>query len=372
MEIRDNWPVPYKATHPGEILWEELKERGIKQKDFAAQIGMQPSHLNDFIKGKRDLNSDMAIKFEAQLGIPYTDWMNMQSGYEYDCWAIAERDKKEQESVEYEQACEEIINVRYLYRSLDISELTSAKRVDKLNDLFHFDLRSPDEIGQIMPGMYKHSKKLQIDYKNIRTWLLLNWLETSRSTVDCEYVKGNAVKAAEEIAKMANSQKMTVEGVKSCLNALGIAYLFVKKIEKAPIDAFSTFANGHPCITVTYRCNDMDKLAFDILHELCHIDRHISDEKTAFISIDGVDYTKDPKEKDANAFARRMLIPDKVWRRIESVGCSKLSPFEIVKTIASEAERNGISPSIAMARFRNETGWYRIPACRSPKIFQHR
>ncbi len=369
MEINDEISIPFQATHPGEILGEELKERGIKQKDFAARIGMQPSHLNDFIRGKRDLNSEMALKFEKQLGIPYRLWMNLQSGYEYDCRAIAERDKKEQESVEYEQACGEVINVRYLYKSLDISELTSAKRVNKLNDLFHFDLRSPDKIDQVMPGMYKHSKKLQIDYKNVRTWLLLNWLETSRSTVECEYVKGNAVKAAEDIARMANSQKMTVEDVKCCLNGYGIAYLFVKKIEKAPIDAFSTFANGHPCITVTYRRNDMDKLAFDILHELCHIDRHISDETPAFISIEGVDYTKDSKEKEANTFARQTLIPDGVWRRIMNVGCSKLTPYEIVKTIASEAEKHGISPSIAMARFRTETGWYRIPACRSPKIY---
>ena len=84
-----------------------------------------------------------------------------------------------------------------------------------------------------------------------------------------------------------------------------------KKIEKAPIDAYSTIKDGHPIITVTYRYNDMDKLAFDILHELCHIDRHLSDSQKAFIAIEGVEYSSDPREKEANEFARvrRIGIP---------------------------------------------------------------
>ncbi len=40
--------TPFKPTHPGEILREELRERGIRQKDFAEQIGMQATHLPIF------------------------------------------------------------------------------------------------------------------------------------------------------------------------------------------------------------------------------------------------------------------------------------------------------------------------------------
>ena len=62
MATRSNRSVPARAIHPGEILREELLERGIKQKDFAQQIGMQPSHLNAFIKGKRNMSDDLARK----------------------------------------------------------------------------------------------------------------------------------------------------------------------------------------------------------------------------------------------------------------------------------------------------------------------
>ena len=57
MATKNNRPVPARAVHPGEILREELLERGIKQKDFAQQIGVQATHLNEFIKGKRNLKN---------------------------------------------------------------------------------------------------------------------------------------------------------------------------------------------------------------------------------------------------------------------------------------------------------------------------
>ena len=80
--------ISNRAIHPGEILREELKERGIKQKDFAQSIGWQATHLNEFIKGKRNLNEDLAMRLESQLGIPFKTWMSLHSGYIYECKAL--------------------------------------------------------------------------------------------------------------------------------------------------------------------------------------------------------------------------------------------------------------------------------------------
>ncbi|MBR6981514.1 MAG: HigA family addiction module antidote protein, partial [Prevotella sp.] len=77
MATRSNRLVPARTIHPGEILRDELQERGIKQKDFAQMIGVQSTHLNEFIKGKRNLNEDLAMKLEKHLGIPFKTWMNL-------------------------------------------------------------------------------------------------------------------------------------------------------------------------------------------------------------------------------------------------------------------------------------------------------
>ena len=83
-----------------------------------------------------------------------------------------------------------------------------------------------------------------------------------------------------------------------------------------PVDAYSSYIDGHPVVTVTYRYDDIDKLAFDVLHELCHIEKHLSEEYKAFISIEGNLYSKDPREKKQNDLHRQHLIPDNVWNSI--------------------------------------------------------
>ena len=83
--METNKPLtPSRAIHPGEILGEELKARGISQKTFAAQIECAPSQLCEVIKGKRKVGDALAFKLEQALGIPYSFWMKMQASYNYD------------------------------------------------------------------------------------------------------------------------------------------------------------------------------------------------------------------------------------------------------------------------------------------------
>lgn len=369
METRNERLVPARAVHPGEILREELKERGIKQKDFAKEIGVQQTHLSEFINGKRNLNEELAIRLEKAVGIPYKHWMSLQNEYVYDCKAIEKRDAVNGRAAEFEEVCRGMFNLKELYKRLNISSMVSAERVNKLKLVLPFDILSAESLRLQVAGFYKHSDKILIDDKNMLTWLILNKVNISNApALPKPYIEGNAYTAASQIAAMANSKGLTIANIKDCLNDFGIQYLEVKKLDKAPIDAFSTKVNGVPFITVTYRYNDMDKLAFDILHELCHIERHLTGEWEAFISVDYGEYAKDKREQEANEFARQMLISDNVWKHIMSVGCKNLSPFKVVETIAAAARSMGVSPSIAVARYKHETNWYRTSAYKSPKI----
>lgn len=369
MATSSNRLVPARAVHPGEILREELRERGIKQKELAQLIGMQPTHLNEFIKGKRNMTEDLAMKLEAQLGISYKTWMDLHNGYMYDINRINTRKIEEQEAMDYESACNAIFNLKLLYKRMNLSLFPVEKRVKCLKELFPFDLLASGELRLQVAGLYKHSEKAQVDEKNMLTWLLLNSLAISGTDKCKGYVNGNATKAAAEIAQMANEQTVSVNSIMNCLNSYGITYIEVGKVEKAPIDAYSSFVDGAPIITVTYRYNDLDKLVFDILHELYHIDHHFNNEELqAFISVDGSEYSTDPREKEANDFARTMLISDNVWNSIMKAGCKSLSPFKIVQTIANEAVKRGISPSIAVSRYKHDANWYRTSEYKSPKI----
>lgn len=73
--------TPFEPTHPGELLLEELQCREMSQATFAKQIGIKPSLLNEIIKGKRGVNTEMAMLLEAALGISAKFWINLQNEY---------------------------------------------------------------------------------------------------------------------------------------------------------------------------------------------------------------------------------------------------------------------------------------------------
>ena len=72
------------SQHPGTILKAELRERGIKQKAFAEEIGMRPSHLSALLNGYRNISPQVAARIEAVLRIPAHIWLNLQDNYNLD------------------------------------------------------------------------------------------------------------------------------------------------------------------------------------------------------------------------------------------------------------------------------------------------
>lgn len=76
---------PVITIHPGEVLGEELKSRGISQKEFAESVGMQATHLSALIHGMRNITPALAAKLEKGLpGITASFWLGMQAQYNLD------------------------------------------------------------------------------------------------------------------------------------------------------------------------------------------------------------------------------------------------------------------------------------------------
>lgn len=83
--FRANDVTPAYPVHPGGILGEELKARGISQKQFAETVGLQATHLSALIHGTRNFTPSVAAKIESGLeGIPAALWMKLQEGYNLD------------------------------------------------------------------------------------------------------------------------------------------------------------------------------------------------------------------------------------------------------------------------------------------------
>ena len=86
--------IPLMATHPGELIRDELKSRGLTQKRLSEMTGLKESVISETITGKRAVSLNMAVALEKTLGLPADMWMNLQTQYNLDSAHIAERENQ--------------------------------------------------------------------------------------------------------------------------------------------------------------------------------------------------------------------------------------------------------------------------------------
>ena len=71
-----------KGIHPGLFLEHELKRRGLKKGDFARSINEYPQTIVAIIKGKRRMNTRLAMKIEKAFGLEEGFLMILQVYYD--------------------------------------------------------------------------------------------------------------------------------------------------------------------------------------------------------------------------------------------------------------------------------------------------
>ena len=77
-----------RAVHLGEILKDELDERGMSPASFASQIDVPANRISQILAGKRAVTGDSALRFGRWLGMDPQFWLNLPAQYEL---ALAEQ-----------------------------------------------------------------------------------------------------------------------------------------------------------------------------------------------------------------------------------------------------------------------------------------
>jgi len=71
-----------KPVYPGEVLKEELTERGLTAHAVALKLRVPANRLTDIINAKRGISPDTALRLSQLLGPSATFWMNLQSQFD--------------------------------------------------------------------------------------------------------------------------------------------------------------------------------------------------------------------------------------------------------------------------------------------------
>jgi antitoxin HigA-1 len=71
-----------KGIHPGFVLERELRKRNLRKGPFAISLNEYPQTLVSITKGKRKMNTGLAMKIEKDLGMEEGYFMTLQVFYD--------------------------------------------------------------------------------------------------------------------------------------------------------------------------------------------------------------------------------------------------------------------------------------------------
>ena len=69
-------------VHPGEILREELTERGLSARAFAEALRVPTNRITAILNGTRAVTADTALRLAKCLGTSAELWMGLQAEYD--------------------------------------------------------------------------------------------------------------------------------------------------------------------------------------------------------------------------------------------------------------------------------------------------
>ncbi|MBE7635069.1 HigA family addiction module antidote protein [Tenacibaculum finnmarkense] len=346
--------TPFEATHPGILIKDELDLReDINQKDLAKEMGVKASFLNEIIKGKRPITADFAIILEKILEIPANYWMKFQTQYEIDKARVKEKNIEKIKNIEIWDIIKEYVPIRYFKKHNYLSE-TIKEDIKSIMTIY--GVSSIDGLvnsaAENRFAFYRKSEKLQIDEKNMLAWSSLATFEANNQVVNTFYEE-NIEQLCIQLNQVFFKNELTIENAKRILNQYGIKFVTVPKLEKTPVDGYSFWSNENPSIALTLRHNRIDNFAFTLMHEVGHVALHLSkNRETEFIDI-YIEKSENIAEIEADEFAQKKLIPEKIWNEI----IEKHLPINDVKIIRLGKEF-GINPAILLGRVCYEINDY--------------
>jgi HTH-type transcriptional regulator/antitoxin HigA len=157
------------------------------------------------------------------------------------------------------------------------------------------------------------------------------------------------------------------QNARELLNRWGIHLIILRHLPQTYLDGASFIAPwGRPVVGLTLRHDRLDNFWFTLLHELAHVRLHLDQDgqdgqdglaffdDTQHIQAEPDDASEDVREREANAFAREMLISADVWEQKRPI----LLPDPSEHAVKNVAEELRISPAIVAGRIRWETQNY--------------
>lgn len=326
---------------PGETILELLESNGMSQLDLAYKTGINKKTINEIIKGKAPITTTTALKFEYVFNIPASFFNNLESSYQ----EVLEREKDFIRVKDEEEYLENIPYNEMAKRGWLEKTNAPFKKVINLRKFFSVASLSFDtELKKKLAFRKKNNDK----FSNEALYCYLRYGEIESNKVT--YPKFNILLLNENLSKLRNLANDSFinqfNKLKEILFSCGISLIFEPELPHTYVNGVSYMINPNKAIImISDRGKKDDIIWFTFFHEIGHLIKH--SRKEVFVDLD--DKEENNIEKEADKFARNILIPDKIYN--DFIRKNKVFTEKILKDFSKSIN---ISPGILVGRLQKD------------------
>jgi len=333
---------------PGDVIKEELEERGWTQRDLADIMGVQPSIVSALVKGTKPISLDLARNLAAAFGTSAQFWVNMDTAYRLNLPAEKHGATSQRSELFKVAPVNEMIKRGWIESSADVDVLRT--RVVKF-----FGKETIEEIEQeFMPYAARQGSDAEKLTVPQRAWL--RRVKTLGCAVHAgSFTSDSVVEALNRLRPLMASPE-EVRHIPRVLAECGIRLVIVEHLQQTRIDGVCLWLDDNsPVIAISMRYDRLDYFWFTILHELGHVANR--DGLTSLLVPD-CDLVGDQAEKTsgkheieqkADRFAAEHLIrPGELDSFI-----ARVKPLFSKVKIHGFALRQGVHPAIVIGQLQH-------------------
>ncbi len=343
VELYEEKQYPIGMPDPIEAIKFRMEQQGLSQNDLVPYMGSK-SKVSEVLNKKRPLSLSMMRALHKGLAVP-AEILLQEQGEDFPAdipgidWASF--------------PIKEMVDLGWIQHRNQIDG-----NEEEIMRVYIKEAGGMTDFSELFFHRSKNSqKKLRTNKYSLMAWCLRIMELSRKQRLDKQY--DSAKVNLSDVAKLSYFKDGPMLA-KEYLEKQGIQFFIVPHLQKTFLDgAAMMLGKKRPVIALTLRYDRIDNFWFCLLHELAHLDRHLSKNETNII-VDELELSqsraanRDTREKEADRIAQNALIPEKYWKEID------VYSKNLAREVINLSEKIKIHPAIIAGRIRYEKNNYRI------------